>query len=306
MPWSEILNRAGRFNHDKKRTVCIVSSPRSGTNYVSSFFSDEEYFYNDGEDMFSLEVPHTRSLFLMRIARLLLHGKLDQKTYVQIMCKLIEYESHTKAFKVPSNFFLDKIKLFKLFVKYCLPLNGRHFVFKYMDWWDQMGIKLHLLFPHIDDLLIVHRRDVLAKWISYTKAIQSQQWLNEQNNQQNQNILITWDKTQYMKFHNNELYFHNQHVEYWNTFPAHKNRCLFVYENIIDSQNPDSYIADLLQQSSINIPVSRQHKTYPQSQGYQQIQNNFINKEEYIKDMHEINKTRYIKESDFQNWKYAN
>jgi hypothetical protein len=264
------------------KNICIYTLGRSGSNYLRSFVNQPDYTLLN--EPFTLSSRYNASQFLIGMSLLYQSEKIDLPRLKDLISLTLESQDRYESIKTK---LLDD-KLLKLwFEELQTQTTPKNILWKFMAWYHSiLNLNINNMFESIDYLIINYRKNTIKQWISSVKAMQTGEWITE-NKSINYTTKILWNKKDYLCFLDYTEKNHQLMKINFNKF--NKNKTIICYENLSDPNNGGvSYLNSKFQKANINLPINDSILIQRQSDPNKPLEDNFFNKQEFLKDYDSI------------------
>lgn len=141
----------------------------------------------------------------------------------------------------------------------------------------------------INTLILNYRKNNLLRWISEKKAYKTNNWIKFDKRESGL-IRIVWNKNDYINDFKKKESDYKKMLENYKNFLGEKK--IICYENIHKEKNVIEKIQEIVGE---NLKINPNKKNLPIKQSNDcSLADNFINKEEFLKDLEEIKNNIYI------------
>lgn len=261
-----------------KKNICIYTLGRSGSNYLRSFIHRPEYVLIN--EPFTLPNRYSSAQFLMGMSLLYQNNKIELDQLQELFLLALESQSSSTAINTR---LLDAPLLKLWFSEIQKQSTSKNILWKFMAWYSNvLNLDIRNIFDNIDYLVLNYRKNILKQWISKVKATQTGEWITEDKSI-NHNTKILWNKTDYLSFAGGVRGDHKRMKE--NFYQFDKSKTIICYEDLSSSdEGGHNYLHNKFQKAGIDLPVNHSVSIQRQSDPNKPIEDNFLNKEEFLKD----------------------
>lgn len=263
------------------KNICIYTPSRSGSNYLRSFIEQPEYILLN--EPLTLSSKYHTAQFLMGMSLLYQNEKINLSLLKDLIYLALEIQSSTNII----NTTLLEAKLLKLWFSEQQKSTPKNILWKFMVWYhSSFNLDICDMFETIDYLIVNYRKNILKQWISNNKAMKTGEWITEKKSI-NHDIQILWNKVDYLNF---VKYTENHHDFMKNNFSQfNKPKTIICYENLSDPHTGGvSYLNSKFQKDNIDLPINHSIPIQRQSDPNKPLEDNFLNKSEFLKDYDSI------------------
>jgi len=284
--------------------VCIYAQPRTGSCFLTKCIDTDSRYLNL-EEAFSpvnvwgitilmhcvsnlIRINHEKNEinknielkpFLQSIINYIDKGFFDASINDQILIMIKEQicDGRWNIEKIPK---AQNNIMFKLF---------HHHI-------EKSNLDLKKIFKTIDILILNYRKNNLLRWISEKRAFKTNKWIQYNENELN-NTKIIWNKTEYLKD------FEIKEKEYKVMFKNYKQfkgpKAIICYEDIHEKKDKIEELRNIFLNAKIDIDIKcTQELPKIQSNHFINVEENFENKSEFLKDFNYIKNNIEIKMSN--------
>jgi len=263
------------------KNICIYTLGRSGSNYLRNFIDKPEYILLN--EPFTLSSRYNTAQFLMGMSLLYQNEKINLSLLKDLIYLALETQSSTNIIGTT----LLEDKLLKLWFSEKQKSTPKNILWKFMAWYhSSFNLNIYNMFDTIDYLILNYRKNIIKQWISSIKAMKTGEWITEKKSI-NHDIQILWNKVDYLNFVN---YTENHHNLMKNNFSQfNKPKTIICYENLSDPHTGGvSYLNSKFQKANIDLPINHSILIQRQSDPNKPLEDNFVNKSEFLKDYDSI------------------
>lgn len=265
------------------KTICIFSYKRTGSNWLCDTFS--------GQDSISLYEPFSKDplAFFYTLFFLLKDVYKVDNEILDAYVKIYNY----------SNFFIDPSSYTKLMHRilekkpYSIGLLKtiqnkfyqieKNMVFKIFPEQIEDDISLEKITNLSDYIIINYRNNLLESFISEQKSLISHKWASIQTERKYLEK-IEWNEYAYTQYVKNVIASLNYLIKNIN-----KEYVMLSYENIHKSINKTDYICNTIKKIYPNFKWNfKQQSVFSKENYITNIEDNFLNKEEFLKSINNI------------------
>ena len=264
------------------KNICIYTLGRSGSNYLRNFIDKPEYILVN--EPLTLSSRYNAAQFLMEMSLLYQNEKIDLSHLKDLVSLTLETQSSPNT--IISTVLLED-KLLKLWFSERQKLTPKNILWKFMAWYhSSFNLDICDMFDTIDYLIINYRKNILKQWISSIKAMKTGEWITDKKSI-NHDTQILWNKVDYLNFVD---YTEKHHGFMKNNFSQfNKPKIIICYENLSDSNTGGvSYLNSKFQKANIDLPINDSVLIQRQSDPNKSLEDNFLNKSEFLKDYDSI------------------
>ena len=290
----------------------ILATPRSGSNFLMHTLCDVSKLYCAGE--FFSGGSSNRDCQLYRFCHLKYINWYNQHNYnrdyackiYKNMFKILGCNKHSVKNRDAIN--VDHLILLINFIKDNPQKSWSHTFNKHIIK-DKLLIKVfhnHYNYENhfdicealevFDNLIFLHRENVLNKFISEKRAKQTDEWfLHIGQEGKNKQEKITWNLEEYLSFRQDSIKWTKEHKKHLSDF-THKKTAIVKYEDI-DKKNYKQQIKKILKSNDMDCETGTA-SSVKQAARNLDICDNFINKEEFLDDFPKIKNKILLKLED--------
>lgn len=264
------------------KNICIYTLGRSGSNYLGNFINQPEYILLN--EPFTLSSRYNSAQFLMGMSLLYQNNKIELDQLQELFLLALETQLQKQMLRTK---LLDDKLLRLWFAAIEKQGTSKNILWKFMSWYDDiLNLNIRTIFDSIDCLILNYRKNILKQWISYVKATQTGEWITE-NKSISYDTKIVWNKTDYLSFLDYTEENHKRMKE--NFYQFDKSKTIICYENLSSSdKGGHDYLHNKFQKAGITLPVNHSVSIQRQSDPHKPIEDNFLNKQEFLKDYDSI------------------
>lgn len=266
------------------KNICIYTLGRSGSNYLRSFI--DMPYYTLINEPFTLSSRHNASQFITGLGLLYEQNKIHLPQLKDLLYLTIEMQLAKGLFKTK----LLTNELLILWFNSIQEKRPTSILWKFMAWYDSLfSMNIVNIFDNIDYLILNYRKNILKQWISSVKATTTGEWITEKESI-NIHTQIQWNKTAYLNFVAYTEKHHN--LMRTNFMQYDKPKTVICYEELSSSNNKQKqYLQNLFQKSNIDLEINDHSTLKQQSDSNKPIEDNFLNKQEFLDDYNDIKDT---------------
>lgn len=152
-------------------------------------------------------------------------------------------------------------------------------------------ITINEIIDRSDYIIVNYRKDLLATYISYKKAINYDDWsmtnnrLKQNPDYYNRNIQIIWNESEYLDFCKQTM----ESLDLWQQQIGKKQSIVISYEDIHNCDDKSIRLSKMINSLGLDICIN-QNPLYLKQSSYTSIENNIENITDYKKSMNSIPK----------------
>ena len=262
--------------------ICIYTLGRSGSNYLRNFINKPEYILIN--EPFTLSSRYNSAQFLMGMSLLYQNEKINLSLLKDLVSLALETQSSPSTIITTT---LLEDNLLRLWFSEQQKSTPKNILWKFMAWYhSSLNLNIDNMFDTIDYLILNYRKNIIKQWISSIKAMQTGEWITEKKSI-NHDIQILWNKVDYLNFVNYTENHHGFMKMYFSQF--NKPKTIVCYENLSDTNTGGvSYLNSKFQKANIDLPINDSVLIQRQSDPNKSLEDNFLNKSEFLKDYDSI------------------
>ena len=286
----------------------IMSSPRSGTNFLGRVLTEKSNVFNAGEFFGCVNRVQRRKLFCCgrHLEYLSWYVSIGYRVNyaMEVYQKLLDHLriNPTRISKETNCFNPEQLGLLIDFIN--LEMNNEyspsHLIeiakdknrlllkvfYNQYSLWNKFDI--YKVVEMVDNVILLHRENVLNRYISHHKAIKNDIWIRFPSTKECVETKIEWNLKQYLSFYGETLRDTNNHLNIIEN--TDKKTAIIKYEDFDSHTNPYKYIKHILETREIDCNVAEGGHRIPVKQRNESldIANNFINKDEFMDDYAKI------------------
>ena len=266
-----------------KQNICIYTTGRSGSNYLGSFIEMPEYTLLN--EPFTLGNKYNLRQFITGLGLLFQQNKIDLPQLKDLLYLTIETQQQKSCIKTK----LLTSEILVLWFNSIQEEKSTNILWKFMVWYNDLySMNIVDIFDNIDYLILNYRKNILKQWISFVKATTTGEWVTHKDSI-NKDIKIQWNKTLYLQFVKDRERYHN--LMKTNFIQFNKPKTVVCYEELLSRDNKKQYLYNLFQKSSIDLPINDYSPLKQQSNSKKPIEENFLNRQEFLDDYNDIKDT---------------
>ena len=295
----------------------LLASPRSGSNFLQSTICDASRMYRGGEfftggsDFNIYSINHLRNIYqyffhnyktahaleiYQRMFEIMGSGEKEDKDrdalgpeHLSLMLGFIkDYPQQIWSHSLKQHVTKDK-----LFIKV---------FYNHYDYENHFDISEAI--EMVDNLMVLHRENLLDQFISFRKAMKTNDWfrlrlgkksnIKRKRKNKSDDAKIVWKLQDYFIFYEDHLKWAREYKKHISNF-SHKTTAIIKYEDI-NNDNYQQSISKILTSNNLNCKLG---DTYTKKQSKPaDITDNFVNKEEFLDDYSKIKDKIILKIED--------
>lgn len=286
------------------KNIIIFTAPRSGSGLLTKIISDAPNTINLAE-FFSAGKTHVGKHLNNYIQYMNKDYIAGLEAYKPLMEKLAKLNTHNLSNRSEISQYLNT-NILKLYLQF---KGNPNFILKifHSHYNGDNQIDIYQLVDMFDAMIILYRENLIEHYISFERAMKTKVWFrpNEkyqsnridfcQNNKGSKNrkksydnkTKIKWDKTKYIKYCNKL----NKSYNNYNTIVniSCKPTIVIRYEDLNKQKNKYKYVQSILDYNNIDHKLihSNEDPLVKQSVEGFPIEDNFLNKQQFIKEFME-------------------
>jgi len=288
------------------KNIIIFTAPRSGSGLLTKIISDAPNTINLAE-FFSAGRAHVGK-HLNNYIEYIRQGHIaGLEAYKPLMEKLAKLDTHNLSCVNTISQYLN-INILKLYLEF---KGNPNFILKIFQshYTDDNQIDIYQLIDMFDVMIILYRENLLEHYISFERAMETKVWFKhnkkyqssqinpgwwrvgaaniKQNKSYDNKTKIKWDKIKYIKYCNKL----NRSYHNYNKILANINKPTIVirYEDLNKQKDKYQYVQSILDHNNIDHKLihSNEDPLAKQSVEGFPIEDNFLNKQQFIKEFME-------------------
>ena len=313
-------------NCKQNNSILLCATGRCGSNYIMSTISSDPNIFNLGEffnykSIWNLYIKmHTLSLMSQKRSDLIFNYKdwltemagffkknLNNLFLPDHQVSMDELDRFMKPlneelFNTTLKFINQELKkdtVTKIFM-YNIPRptvttkEVKHLSYLHVPEISNINVE-KVLSSDCDNLIVTYRENILSTYISEMKANINNIWYVSQYSNidrlsESQDLKIEWNKENYLRRCKSIIFWNNKLYKLYQKF--NKNKCIVSYETLHQQENKLQYLQEIYNKNKMNIKTNKDtfDPTIRQSKD-KNIEDNFTNPEEFLRDYDEIKDT---------------
>ena len=282
----------------------ILSSPRSGSNFLGQVLTENSNVFNAGEFFCPAASEQYRHLeylsWYFSVEYRVNHA-------MQVYKELLDYLSRSDTLKILHKvnvFNTEQVKLLIDFINLEMSKkNNRSYLTQRVK--NKNKLLLKVFYEHhynefnideivemVDNVVLLHRENILNRYISQEKAIKTKKWMcfSDSDVKKFLDTKIQWNLKRYIDHYRRTLRSTKYHLNIIRN--TDKKTVIIKYEDFDNNINSFKYIKNIFEKQKIDctLPTYNNMSWIPIKQRNESIDivDNFINKEEFLDDYTKI------------------
>tara|TARA_Y100000385_G_C13053936_1_gene621103 strand:+ start:111 stop:1007 length:897 start_codon:yes stop_codon:yes gene_type:complete len=282
----------------------VLSTPRSGTNFLGQALTENSNTFNAGEFFQPAVSEHYKHLeYLSWYVSVQYRVNYAMEVYK----KLFDYLSKSDTLRIPykENLFNpEQLGLLIDFINLEMSnKNNRSYLTQRAKnknklllkvFYDQYYNKFNIykIVEMVDNVVLLHRENILNKYISHEKANKTKKWtcFSDSDVKKFLDTKIQWNLKKYTNYYIRTLRHTKYHLNIIRN--TDKKTAIIKYENFDNNINSFKYIKNIFEKQKIDctLPTPNHMRWIPMKQANKSLDigDNFINKEEFLDDYPKI------------------
>jgi LPS sulfotransferase NodH len=189
-----------------------------------------------------------------------------------------------------------RIEGFKILKNYILSKNI-HFTFKFFNRHipfhkdkDNKILSVHDLIDSSDFVIHNYRLNILNSWISRQRVAAAGEWQGRNMNDNYDNV-IYWNKKHFLNYSNNR----KNTFDKWNIALKNVKHIDIVYEDLHNSNDKKHFLQQKFDTINVDLKIY-DSKITKFSKTFENIADNFVNKDDFLRDYDSIRGNIYLKD----------